>query len=73
MHAHVREAVESLSQREELIINLYFGLTGEEPHTLSEIGGKLRLSKERVRQLKDRALQRLRSGQRNRRLEAHLN
>ena len=39
-----------------------------------EIGGKLRLSKERVRQLKDRALQRLRSGQqRTRRLEAHLN
>jgi RNA polymerase primary sigma factor len=69
----VREAVESLSQREELIINLYFGLTGEEPYTLGEIGEKLHLSKERIRQLKDRALQRLRAGALNRRLEAHLN
>ncbi|NNE44526.1 MAG: sigma-70 family RNA polymerase sigma factor [Gemmatimonadetes bacterium] len=69
----VREAVEMLNQREELIINLYFGLTGEEPYTLGEIGEKLSLSKERIRQLKDRALQRLRSGAMNRRLEAHLN
>lgn len=71
--SHVRDAVESLSQREELIINLYFGLTGEEPYTLSEIGEKLRLSKERVRQLKDRALFRLRTGAMNKRLVAHLN
>lgn len=69
----VREAVESLNQREELIINLYFGLTGEEPYTLGEIGEKLHLSKERIRQLKDRALQRLRTSTLNQRLEAHLN
>jgi RNA polymerase primary sigma factor len=69
----VREAVESLNQREELIINLYFGLTGEDPYTLGEIGEKLHLSKERIRQLKDRALQRLRTSSMNRRLEAHLN
>jgi RNA polymerase primary sigma factor len=69
----VREAVESLNQREELIINLYFGLTGEEPYTLGEIGEKLHLSKERIRQLKDRALQRLRTSSMNHRLEAHLN
>jgi len=69
----IREAVESLNQREELIINLYFGLTGEEPYTLGEIGEKLHLSKERIRQLKDRALQRLRTGSANRRLQAHLN
>jgi RNA polymerase primary sigma factor len=73
MITHVRDAVETLSQREELILNLYFGLTGEEPYTLSEIGGKLHLSKERVRQLKDRALHRLRTGAMNRRLVAHLN
>ena len=69
----VREAVESLNQREELIINLYFGLTGEEPYTLGEIGEKLHLSKERIRQLKDRALHRLRTSPGHRRLEAHLN
>ncbi len=73
MTTHVRDAVESLSQREELILNLYFGLTGEEPYTLSEIGDKLHLSKERVRQLKDRALDRLRTGSMNKRLVAHLN
>ncbi len=69
----VRDAVESLNQREELIINLYFGLTGEEPYTLGEIGEKLHLSKERIRQLKDRALHRLRTSPMHRRLEAHLN
>lgn len=69
----VREAVESLNQREELIINLYFGLTGEEPYTLGEIGQKLHLSKERIRQLKDRALLRLRTSRMQSRLEAHLN
>lgn len=73
MTTHVRDAVESLSQREELILNLYFGLTGEEPYTLSEIGDKLHLSKERVRQLKDRALLRLRTGNLSKRLVAHLN
>jgi RNA polymerase primary sigma factor len=73
MSADVRDAVESLSQREELIVNLYFGLTGEEPYTLGEIGEKLHLSKERIRQLKDRALSRLRTGPAHRRLEAHLN
>ena len=69
----IRQAVEALSQREELIINLYFGLTGEEPFTLGEIGEKLHLSKERIRQLKDRALLRLRNGNSSERLEAHLN
>ena len=69
----VRDAVESLNQREELILNLYFGLTGEEPYTLGEIGDKLHLSKERIRQLKDRALHRLRTSAMHRRLEAHLN
>jgi RNA polymerase primary sigma factor len=69
----VRDAVESLNQREELILNLYFGLTGEEPYTLGEIGDKLHLSKERIRQLKDRALHRLRTSVMHRRLEAHLN
>ena len=69
----VRDAVESLNQREELILNLYFGLTGEEPYTLGEIGDKLHLSKERIRQLKDRALHRLRTSTVQARLEAHLN
>jgi RNA polymerase primary sigma factor len=73
MSQDVRDAVESLTHREELIVNLYFGLTGEEPYTLGEIGEKLHLSKERIRQLKDRALHRLRNSPMHRRLEAHLN
>ena len=47
--------------------------TGEEPYTLGEIGEKLHLSKERIRQLKDRALHRLRNSPMHRRLQAHLN
>ncbi|MDP7031883.1 MAG: sigma-70 family RNA polymerase sigma factor, partial [Gemmatimonadota bacterium] len=73
LNHHVHNAVERLSQREELIINLYYGLAGEEPYTLGEIGKRLHLSKERIRQLKDRALSRLRTGGLSRALHAHLN
>ena len=40
----------------------YFGLDGGREHTLEEIGGMLGVTRERVRQLRDRALKRLREG-----------
>ncbi len=69
----LRDALEAsltlLPEREALILKLYFGLAGEEPHTLEAIGGRLRVSRERVRQIKDRALIRLRLGATGRALE----
>jgi RNA polymerase primary sigma factor len=49
----------TLDERERRIITLYFGLEGHETHTLEEIGDKLGLTRERVRQIKERCLDRL--------------
>jgi RNA polymerase primary sigma factor len=49
----------TLDKREKEIITLYFGLDGYETHTLEEIGTKLELTRERVRQIKERCLERL--------------
>lgn len=48
-----------LNERERRIITLYFGLDGDPPYTLDEIGKKLAITRERVRQLRDRGLERL--------------
>ncbi len=50
----------SLDDREQRIIRLYFGLDGSEPLTLEQIGSILNITRERVRQLKERALAKLR-------------
>ena len=46
--------------REAEILRLYFGLDGEEPMTLDQIGSRFGLTRERVRQIKEKALHRLR-------------
>jgi len=69
----IREALESLTPRELKIVQLYFGLEGEERCTLEMIGRKLGLSRERVRQIKNRALKKLRYGSNIIRLKACLN
>ncbi|MEE9170379.1 MAG: RNA polymerase sigma factor RpoD/SigA, partial [bacterium] len=53
-------ALNSLSQREAEVIRLYFGLGRERALTLEEIGEVFRLTRERVRQIKEKAIQRLR-------------
>lgn len=64
--AALREALEAslthLPEREALILRLYFGLADGEARTLENIGSELGVSRERVRQIKDRALTRLRLG-----------
>jgi RNA polymerase primary sigma factor len=49
-----------LSSREKEILELYFGIDGERPHTLEEIGKMNNITRERVRQIKERALKKLR-------------
>lgn len=58
----VERALRSLSPRDAKVLRLYFGLDGGREHTLEEIGGMLGVTRERVRQLRDRALKRLREG-----------
>ena len=56
----IRHILSSLDERELRIIYLYFGLDCDETMTLEEIGGTMNLTRERVRQLKERALSKLR-------------
>src|SRR6266705_1711999 len=55
-------ALNTLQRRDAKVLRLYFGLDGGREHTLEEIGGMLGVTRERVRQLRDRALKRLREG-----------
>ena len=66
----VDEVLENLNEREQYIVRLYFGLDGEESMTLEEIGRLLQLTRERVRQIKERALQKLRNPECHRALMA---
>jgi RNA polymerase primary sigma factor len=58
----VEQALRTLAPRDAKVLRLYFGLDGGREHTLEEIGGMLGVTRERVRQLRDRALKRLREG-----------
>lgn len=69
----VRSAIQSLSAREAKILRLYFGIECERPHTLEEIGAVYGLSKERVRQIKEQAMRRLRKSTESKRLVSYLN
>ena len=60
----LESVLEALDEREFKIIRLYFGLEGAEALTLEQIGGLMNLTRERVRQLKERALSKLRHPQR---------
>ena len=57
----LHDCVDHLDEREQLILRAYFGLEQARPMTLEQIGEILGLTRERVRQLRDRALQRVRA------------
>jgi RNA polymerase primary sigma factor len=65
----VESALSSLKEREAKILRLYFGLDDQQPMTLEEIGTLMSITRERVRQIKQRALIRLRHASRARFLE----
>ena len=58
----IEQALNTLPPRDAKVLRLYFGLEGGREHTLEEIGSMLGVTRERVRQLRDRALKRLREG-----------
>lgn len=63
MAEQIERALDTLTPRDARVLRLYFGLEGGREHTLEEIGNMLGVTRERVRQLRDRALKRLREGE----------
>jgi RNA polymerase primary sigma factor len=68
----IEEVLTTLKEREAKILRLYFGLDEPEPLTLEEIGARLGITRERVRQIKEKALSRLRHVSRAKALESFL-
>jgi len=62
LRERISEALRSLRPRDARVVRLYYGLQGEESHTLEQIGNLLGVTRERVRQLRDRALRELKEG-----------
>jgi len=62
LQEQIEEALKTLRERDALVLRLYYGLGDGREHTLEEIGQKLGITRERVRQLRDRALKELREG-----------
>ena len=60
LKGEVERVLSTLKWREAKIVNLYFGINQERSFTLDEIGEELGLTRERVRQIKEKALKRLR-------------
>ena len=68
----IEKALSTLTEREAEVISLYFGINRDHSLTLEEIGLKFKLTRERVRQIKEKAIKRLRHASRSRPLRTYL-
>ncbi|MCF6171023.1 MAG: sigma-70 family RNA polymerase sigma factor [Bacteroidales bacterium] len=72
LRKEINRAVSTLTERESDVVQLYFGLNVEHPMTLEEIGEKFDLTRERVRQIKEKAIRRLKHTSRSKILKSYL-
>ena len=72
LRKEIDRAISTLSPREADVVRLYFGLNGSHPMTLEEIGEKFDLTRERVRQIKEKAIRRLKHASRSKILKSYL-
>lgn len=72
LRKEIERAVSTLTPREADVVRLYFGLNGEHPLTLEEIGERFDLTRERVRQIKEKAIRRLKHTARSKILKTYL-
>ncbi len=68
----IERSLSTLTMREGEVVRLYFGLNGKNPLTLEEIGDRFELTRERVRQIKEKAIRRLKHTARSRTLQTYL-
>jgi len=72
LKAEIERAISTLSEREAEVIRLYFGINEDHSLTLEEIGERFNLTRERVRQIKEKAIRRLRHASRSKNLRTYL-
>jgi RNA polymerase primary sigma factor len=72
LRKEIDRAISTLTPREADVVRLYFGLNSKHPMTLEEIGEKFDLTRERVRQIKEKALRRLKHTSRSKNLKSYL-
>jgi RNA polymerase primary sigma factor len=72
LQMEILRSLTTLTEREADVIKLFFGLCGSRAHSLEEIGEKFDLTRERVRQIKEKSVRRLKHGSRSRLLKAYL-
>ena len=72
LRIEIERSLETLTLREADVIRSYFGLNGEQPMTLEEIGETFDLTRERVRQIKEKAIRRLKHASRSKILKTYL-
>jgi RNA polymerase primary sigma factor len=72
LKTEIERALSTLTEREAEVIKLYFGLNIDHSMTLEEIGERFNLTRERVRQIKEKAIRRLRHASRSKNLKYYL-
>ena len=72
LRREIERSLSTLTPREADVIRLYFGLSGKHPMTLEEIGEKFDLTRERVRQIKEKSIRRLKHTSRSKLLKSYL-
>jgi RNA polymerase primary sigma factor len=70
--ADVSNALQSLRPKEEAVLKMYFGIEPEVPHSLEDIGNRLNITRERVRQIKEKALSKMKHASRSKPLFSHI-
>ena len=70
--SEIHDVLSTLPDKEREVLMLFYGINASHEHTLDEIGDILDLSRERVRQIKERALKRLRQNSKNKNLKSYL-
>src|SRR5690554_2855643 len=69
LQEEIEKTLGTLSQREREVLKLYFGIGQDTAHTLEEIGQRFNLTRERVRQIKEKAIRRLKHSSRSKKLK----
>ena len=70
--SEIHDVLNTLPEKEREVLMLFYGINTSHEHTLDEIGDRMELSRERVRQIKERALKRLRQNSKNKNLKSYL-